>query len=38
MKTSVLKILKTIDTIPAVVKTLTEDEKTEFFANLRHVQ
>ena len=35
MKTSVLKILKTIDTIPAVVKTLTEDEKTEFFANLR---
>ena len=35
MKTSVLKILKTIDTIPAVVKTLSEDEKTEFFANLR---
>ena len=35
MKHSVKNILKTIDSIPTVVKTLSEDEKTEFFANLR---
>jgi hypothetical protein len=35
MKQTVKNILKTIDTIPAVVKTLSDNEKTEFFANLR---
>jgi hypothetical protein len=35
MKQTVKNILKTIDTIPTVVKTLTDKEKTEFFANLR---